>query len=138
MEENLKDFIDQSKAVVSSYVETRWKLLRLTLAGKSVHILGLFMTVIIAAMLGFFVVLFLGLLLAFWIADMSGSFTIGFAAAALVFILLFIIAFVFRKKLILIPVSNVLIREMVEEMQRKEEVEQEDPEDETDEASYYA
>lgn len=133
MEDNIKEFISESKKVASTYVEAKWKLLRLTAAGKLVHALGLFMSIIIAAMLGFFVVMFLGFLLAIWISDMSGSFSLGFAITALLFIVLLVIALIFRRKLILIPVSNILIRELADEItDENDDDPDEDDEDEDD------
>lgn len=131
MEDNAKDFVKETKDLASDYVEARWKLFRLNVAGKAVHALGVFMAIIIAAMLGFFVVLFLGMLLAFWISDLSGSVTLGFSVTALLFIILFAIVLLFRKKLILLPVSNLLIRELAEEIDPDDEVLEEEtsPED---------
>lgn len=121
MEDNFKDFFTESKDVVSNYLEARWKLTRLSVSGKLAHALGVFLAIIIAAMLGFFVVLFLGLLLAYWISDMLHSFTIGFAIAALLFIILFAVVLIFRKKLIQGPLANILIRELAEEIEETEE-----------------
>ena len=130
MEDNAKDFISESKKVASTYIEAKWKLLRLTAVEKIVHALGLFMSIIIAAMLGFFVVMFLGFLLAFWISDMSGSFSLGFAVTALLFIVLLAVTLIFRRKLILIPISNILIRELAEEKSDPDDPELDDDEDE--------
>lgn len=129
MEDNIKEFISESKDVASTYVRAKWKLLRLNAAGKAVHALGLFMSIIISAMLGFFVVMFLGFLLAFWISDISGSFSLGFAITALLFIILLAITLIFRRKLILIPVSNILIRELAGEMSEADD----DPDDDDEE-----
>lgn len=115
MEDNFKDYIHESKEVITDYLEARWRLTRLTAAGKMAHALGVFMVIIIAAMLGFFVVMFLGLLLAYWISDMTGSFTLGFSMAALLFIVLLAVVLFFRRRLIQKPVSNVLLRELAEE-----------------------
>ena len=110
--------------------------MRLTAMEKMVHALGLFMSIIIAAMLGFFVVMFLGFLLAFWISDISGRFSLGFAITALLYIVLLAVALIFRRKLILTPVSNILIRELAEEMTDPAD-EDEDDEDEDQEDPHY-
>lgn len=117
MEDNFKDYFTESKNVVSNYLEARWKLTRLHATGKLAHALGVFLAIIVASMLGFFVVLFLGLLLAYWISDMTHSFTTGFAITALIFIILFIMVLAFRKKLIQNPLANILIRELAEEIE---------------------
>lgn len=120
MEDNFKDFFSESTEVVSDYLETRWKLIRLTAAGKIAHALAVFMVIVISAMLVFFVVIFVGLLLAFWISDATGSFTLGFSLTAVLFLLLLIIGLAFRKKLILIPISNLLLRELAQEIEQED------------------
>jgi len=132
MEDNIQEFVSESKKVASAYLEAKWKLLRLTAVEKTVHALGLFMSIIIAAMLGFFVVMFLGFLLAFWISNISGSFSLGFAITALLFIILLAVALIFRRKLILTPVSNILVRELAEEMTDPVDDDQDDDDDEDD------
>ncbi|MGH2642588.1 MAG: hypothetical protein ACRDE2_01450 [Chitinophagaceae bacterium] len=121
MEDNFKDYFTESKNVISNYLEARWKFTRLQVAGKLAHALGVFLAIIIAAMIGFFVVMFLGLLLAFWISDLSGSHTLGFGISALIFIILFIFVLIFRRRLIQIPMANILIRELAEEIDETEE-----------------
>lgn len=127
MEDNFKDYFSGSKKLFSEYLETRWKLLRLTITGKAANFFGVFLGLIIAAMLGFFVVLFLGFLLAYWISGMTGSFTIGFLITAAVFIILFSIVLIFRRPLIHRPLANAIIKEMGNDLD-----EEDDDEDESD------
>lgn len=121
MEDNFKDYFTESKSIISNYLEARWKLTRLHALGKLSHALGVFLAIIIAAMLGFFVVLFLGLLLAYGISDWTGSFTLGFSVSALIFIILFAVALIFRRRLIQRPMANILIKELAEEIEEAEE-----------------
>lgn len=120
MEDNFKDYFTESKNVISNYLEARWKLTKLHTAGKLAHALGVFLAIIITAMLGFFVILFLGLLLAYGISEWSGSFTLGFSVTALIFIILFVITVIFRRGLIQRPMANMLIRELAEEIEEEE------------------
>lgn len=121
MEDNFKDYFDGSKKLFSEYLEARWKLIRLIITGKIANLFGIFLSLIIAAMLGFFVVLFLGFLLAYWISDITGSFTLGFSLTALVFIVLFALVLIFRRPLIRRPMANAIIREVGEELEEEEE-----------------
>jgi hypothetical protein len=120
MEDNFKDYFTGSKELLTDYLEARWKLIRLDTAGKVANALGVFLGLLIAAMLGFFVIMFLGFLLAYWISDISGSFTLGFSVTAIVFLLLFIIILIFRKRLIHRPLANALIRELAEGIEDQE------------------
>ena len=127
MEDNFKDYVTETKNVISNYLEARWKLTRLNVSGRLAHTLGVFLAIIIAAMLGFFVVMFLGLLLAFWITDLSGSHTLGFAVSAFLFIIFFVIVLIFRRKLIQDPLANILVRELSEETEETEEEKEVNP-----------
>lgn len=127
MEDNFKDYFTESKNVISNYLEARWKLTRLQMVGRLAHALGVFLAIIIAAMLGFFVILFLGLLLAYGISDWTGSFTLGFSVTALIFIILFAIVLIFRRRLIQSPMSNILIKELADEIEEAEEKNEEIP-----------
>ncbi|HEX5555907.1 MAG TPA: hypothetical protein VFX43_21870 [Chitinophagaceae bacterium] len=117
MEDNFKGHFTGSKKLITQYLEARWKLLRLTAAGKVANALGFFFGLMLTALLGFFVVLFLGFLLAYWIADMTGSFMMGFLLTSIFFILLFIIVLIFRRGLIQRPLANIIIREIAEDIE---------------------
>ncbi len=117
MEENFNDYISGSKDLLGDYVDARWKLMRLGAAAKAANSLGVFLGLLVAAMLGFFTVMFLGLLLAYWISESSGSLTLGFAVSALLFLLLLILVVIFRRPLIQRPLANALIRELAEEIE---------------------
>lgn len=121
MEDNFKDYFNGSKKLFSEYLEARWKLLRLTLTEKAANVFGVFLGLIIAAMLCFFVVLFLGFLLAFWISGLTGSSAMGFLITSLVFIILLAIVLMFRRQLIHRPLANAIIREVGRELEEEEE-----------------
>lgn len=129
MEDNFKDYFSGSKKLFSEYLEARWKLLRLTITGKAANVFGVFLGLIIAAMLCFFVVLFLGFLLAYWISGITGSFTIGFLITALVFIFLLAVVLIFRRPLIHRPLANAIIREVGRELDEDDDEDDEEEED---------
>lgn len=133
MEDNFKDYFNASKRLFSEYLEARWRLVRLMLIEKTANVFGVFLGLMVAAILSFFVVLFLGFLLAYWISGMTGSFTIGFLVTALVFIVLFAVVLIFRRPLIHRPLANAIIREICSELDDEEE----DPEEEEDNFERY-
>lgn len=117
MEDNFSNYFNQTGKVAKEYVETRLDLIKLQAAGKLSKALALFFSLILAFLLFFFVVVFLGMVLGFWIAEMTHSFTAGFSCAAGLFILLLAILLIFRKPLIQQPLSNLLVRELMSEME---------------------
>ncbi|SHM44996.1 hypothetical protein [Chitinophaga sp. CF418] len=117
MEDNFSNYFNQTGKVAKEYLETRLDLIKLQAAGKLSKALGLFFSLILAFLLFFFVIVFLGMVLGFWIGEMTNSFTIGFSCSAALFIVLLGILLIFRKSLIQIPLSNMLIRELMSEME---------------------
>ncbi|PWV53834.1 hypothetical protein [Chitinophaga sp. S165] len=116
MEDNFSSYFNQTGKVAKEYLETRLDLIKLQAAGKLSKALGLFFSLILAFLLFFFVIVFLGMVLGFWIGEMTNSFTLGFSCSAGLFIVLLGILLIFRKSLIQIPLSNMLVRELMSEM----------------------
>ncbi|MCF6401930.1 hypothetical protein L3C95_03540 [Chitinophaga filiformis] len=116
MEDNFSNYFNQTGKVAKEYLETRLDLIKLQAAGKLSKALALFFSLILAFLLFFFVIVFLGMVLGFWIGEMTNSFTIGFSCSAALFIVLLGILLIFRKPLIQVPLSNILIKELMSEM----------------------
>lgn len=116
MEDNFSNYFSQTGKVAKEYLETRLDLIKLQAAGKLSKALGLFFSLILAFLLFFFVIVFLGMVLGFWIGEMTNSFTIGFSCSAGLFIILLGVLLLFRKSLIQTPLSNVLVKELLNEM----------------------
>lgn len=146
MEDNFSNYFNQTGKVAKEYLETRLDLIKLQAAGKLSKALGLFFSLILAFLLFFFVIVFLGMVLGFWIGEMTNSFTLGFSCSAALFIVLLGILLLFRKPLIQIPLSNMLVRELMSEMDidtdednnnKKEEKEADRKEPEAEEEELY-
>jgi hypothetical protein len=123
MEDNFSNYFNQTGKVAKEYLETRLDLIKLQAAGKLSKALGLFFSLILAFLLFFFVIVFLGMVLGFWIGEMTNSFTLGFSCSAALFIVLLGILLIFRKPLIQVPLSNLLVRELMSEMDIDDEKE---------------
>jgi hypothetical protein len=120
MEDNFSNYFNQTGKVAKEYLETRLDLIKLQAAGKLSKALGLFFSLILAFLLFFFVIVFLGMVLGFWIGEMTNSFTLGFSCSAGLFVLLLGILLIFKKPLIQVPLSNMLVKELLNEMDMDE------------------
>ena len=120
MEDNFSNYFNQTGKVAKEYLETRLDLIKLQAAGKLSKALGLFFSLILAFLLFFFVIVFLGMVLGFWIGEMTNSFTLGFSCSAGLFVILLGIILAFRKPLIQIPLSNMLVKELLNEIDMEE------------------
>lgn len=128
MEDNFSNYFNQTGKVAKEYLETRLDLIKLQAAGKLSKALGLFFSLILAFLLFFFVIVFLGMVLGFWIGEMTNSFTLGFSCSAGLFVVLLGVLLIFRKPLIQIPLSNLLIKELMSEMDMEESIEEKEKE----------
>jgi cell division protein FtsW (lipid II flippase) len=102
---DFSEFYQQNKALLKEYLDARTDLLKLQGIKILSQTFSLMLVIMLAGMLGMFVVLFLGFAFAWWIAELTGSNIIGFSAAAGLFgiLLLIVLAIrksVFQKKLI--------------------------------------
>jgi hypothetical protein len=126
MEDNFRDFFTESKALISEYLSTRWRLFRLEAINKISRAAGTFFFIIIAAILAFLVVLFLGLLMAYWLSGVLDSYAGGFLITAAAFILIFVIILVFRRPLIERPLTSMLVRNLAEELDEDDDEDEDD------------
>jgi hypothetical protein len=76
--------------------------------------------VIISLFLIFLIILFTGVTVGFWLARLTDSFVLGFGLVAIALILLFILLMVFRKKLFLEPLMQLILDRASEEIDEDE------------------
>ncbi|UYQ92804.1 phage holin family protein [Chitinophaga horti] len=133
MEDNFSNYFSETGKVAREYVETRLDLIKLQAAGKLSRALGLFFSLVMAFLLFFLAVVFLGMVLGFWIGELTNSYATGFSCSAGLFIVLLLLILVFRKSLIQRPLSNLLVKELVEEIELKKEEKERRKEEEREE-----
>lgn len=107
--DNLGSFFRENRNLLKEYIETRMDIFRLQgirLLSKS---MGMLIWVIIAAFLGFLIMIFSGLVLGFWLSDLMQSHVKGFGYATLIMIVLFVMLAVFRNVLFVNPIIKKII-----------------------------
>jgi hypothetical protein len=107
--ESIGSFLKENKSLAKDYLETRLEIFRLSgirMASKSA---------------GYLVWLFVGVTIGFWLSKITDSFILGFGIVAVALILLFVILTVFRKKLFLDPLMQVILDRASEEIDEEEE-----------------
>lgn len=115
MEDTFQQFFEATKKLLQRYVETRLRLIKLDISQRLARALSLFFVLIIAFLLLFFVIMFLGMVLAYSIAEVSGSYTLGFSVSAALFLVLLAVVVVFRKNWIERPLTTLLINELTKD-----------------------
>ena len=100
---------------LKEYLSTRYELMALK-ASEKVSIIGSIASV--SAILGIFLilfVLFISVSAGFFLSDLTGSYSLGFLLLSSFFLLLFFVVFLIRRKFIIDPIKNKLIRAMFDD-----------------------
>ncbi|MGYP001545485612 len=108
---DFSEFLRQNKKLIREYIDVRLELFKLQGVSLLSRSLGMFIWLIVALFLSFFIILFLGMVFAYWIAEKTGSNAIGFGSTAGLLLIILLILFLFRKGLFLKPIARIIIRE---------------------------
>ena len=107
--------IEEFNENLKEYLATRYELTVLKTSQKVSIIASFAMFGVILAILGVLFLLFICLAGGFWLSTLLGSYELGFLTLSGVFLVFGIILYSMRKKYILTPLRNRLIKEMFDE-----------------------
>ncbi len=88
MEKNSREIFRELRDDISSYVELKLELLKLSTYERSGHLIAVLSYGLILLFLAFFAILFIFLALGFFMGDVFGSIGAGFAFVAVLYLLL--------------------------------------------------
>jgi len=100
---------------VKEYINTRIESVKLSAAEKSSSVVANFIAASLVAVMFFFFFIFGGIALSFGLGNWIGSTWAGFLVTALLFLIIGIVAWTARGKLIRLPVMNALIQQLFNE-----------------------
>jgi hypothetical protein len=98
---------------IKKYLEAKYNLARLDVTEKSIIVFSLIIQIIIVALLSSLILIALSLTLGYFLGNYWDSNGLGFLAVTGLYILLLLVFIIFRKALIIRPVSRVLIRQLL-------------------------
>lgn len=104
---------EELAGTVKEYVNNRIESVKLNVAEKSSAIIANLVAGAIAMAVFFFFLLFAGIALSFALGDWLGKTWAGFLIVAMLYLLLGIIIWSARTRLIRLPVMNALIRQLI-------------------------
>ena len=110
---------------IKTYLITKYKITRLDITEKIIIGINLFIQVIIAALLSTVILIVASFSLASYLGSLWSNTGLGFLFVCGLDILLLLIFIIFRKSLVLKPVSKILIRLLLTEDREEEEDEEE-------------
>ena len=120
-EETFNDFYQENRKLLSEYLETRLQLLRLIAIRTLSRTFSMFIVVCLVSFMVLFFLLFLVISFSWLMADATGSAALGFLCGAGVFLVIIMLAIVFRKPLFLNPLIRLFIHTSTQEEDEDEE-----------------
>lgn len=110
MEEDKKDFLDETYGLFTDYVEDRILLLKIQTAEKSGKLLAALMSIAVLALFGFFILLFISIMGAYYFAEVTGSTFYGFSIIAGIYVMLLLVFLFVNKQVLSKRIMNMVIR----------------------------
>lgn len=98
MEEANDDFFTESKKELEQYVQDRILLLKLQASEKTARLVALLFSMLIIALLVFFILLFLSTMTGYYFAGITGSLYAGFGIVAAFYVCILILLIITRKR----------------------------------------
>ena len=120
-EETFNDFYQENRKLLSEYLETRLQLLRLIAIRTLSKTFSMFIVVCLVSFMVLFFLLFLVISFSWLMADATGSAALGFLCGAGVFLVIIMLAIVFRKPLFLNPLIRLFIHTSTQEEDEDED-----------------
>ncbi|MBL7736968.1 MAG: phage holin family protein [Chitinophagaceae bacterium] len=112
--EELKNKAEALTESVKEYVETYYKLSVLNITEKATNVASAALSGILILFLGLFILLFSGLALAVWLGELLDSRSLGYLIVALIFLLILVILFLLRKRIVFPGIKNAIIKKLYE------------------------
>jgi hypothetical protein len=109
-----KTKIEELSGNVKEYVNIQVKLINLKVVDKASSIVANVTFVVIVSLLVLLFVIFGSLALGYYLASVTGNVSLGFLLLTGIYLVAGIILFSFREKLVINPVRNLLIKQMLE------------------------
>lgn len=112
--EDLKTNVGQLKDHVTAYVQTYADLAKAKVTKGASNAAAGFTIVIVSFVFAFFLLQFLFIGLALWIGSLVNNMPLGFFIVAGFFLLLILVVFALRKKVIVPMIRNAIVRKVYE------------------------
>lgn len=111
MENNANSFFGEYRERIEGYIQNRLRLIQLQLTQKTANLSATLTWVMLFAGILFFLILSLSLMLGFYLGERWGSYWLGFAFVAGIFLLKIIFLLLFRK-----PIQRMVTNRVIESM----------------------
>ena len=120
-QENLHDFYEENRKILTEYLETRVELVKLTAVRSLSRTLAMLILISAISFMVLFFLLFLVISFSWMMADYLGSAALGFLFGGGIFLLILVLTVIFRKQLFLNPLIRLFIRTSTEDDEEDDE-----------------
>lgn len=110
MEENKKEFFEDTYELFTEYVDDRMLLLKIQAAEKSGKLMSAFITMAVVALFTFFILLFASIMGGYYFAEITGSTFYGFSIIAGIYIFLLLAFLLINKKILSRYIIDLVIK----------------------------
>ncbi len=108
MEEESKNYFDETYELVKEYADERLLLLKIQTAKKTSRLISKLVLIFISAMLFFFLLLFISIMLGYFFAEKTESMFYGFGIVAGIYLLLFVLFILLFRTIISGKIMNMI------------------------------
>jgi hypothetical protein len=109
-----KTKIEELSGNVKEYVNIQVKLINLKVVEKASSIVANVTFVVILSLLALLFIIFGSIALGYYLASVTGSISLGFLLLTSIYLVAYVVLFSFREKLVINPLRNILIKQMLE------------------------
>jgi uncharacterized membrane protein (DUF485 family) len=120
-QENLHDFYEENRKILTEYLETRVEIVKLTAVRSLSRTLAMLIVISAISFMVLFFLLFLVISFSWMMADVLGSAALGFLSGGGIFLLILVLTVLFRKQLFLNPLIRLFIRTSTEDAEEDDE-----------------
>ena len=106
---------------IKAYIQTEIELIKLLFAEKLSKILSNFLAIMVLIWLLLIGILFASLSLAFLIGERLGKMSTGFIIVSLIYLLLAVVIWYLRERIIRIPILNVILSQLFDSQKKSNE-----------------
>jgi energy-coupling factor transporter transmembrane protein EcfT len=95
-----ENYFQDTKSKFKQYVDKRMLLLRLHATEKASKLASALITITVIVVVALFLLIFLSFTAGYWLASLTGSLVIGFGIITLFYLIVFVFAAVFLRKML--------------------------------------
>ncbi len=128
MEENKKDFFEETYGMFTDYVDDRILLLKIQTAEKSGKLIAATVKMAVVALFVFFILLFVSIMGGYYFAEVTGSTFYGFSIIAGIYVFLLLLYLVLDKQVISKRIVNTVVKIFFERSAAETDLNNEDDE----------